>query len=78
MTPEDIKSLLIKRGKKQVAIAIELKVSPAAVSRVIKGITKSRRIKQAIAEALNEKVEDLWTDSSESEAKHISKRRGLS
>jgi len=48
------------KGIKVKDIAEELRVSNAAVSRVINGQSVSIRIKELIAEKLGRKIEDLW------------------
>ncbi len=68
MTPKEIKILLLRHDIKQAQIAKKLKVSRAAVSLVIKGTAESRRIKQAIAQALNMEVKDLWDDDEKERA----------
>ena len=60
MTSKDIKIRLLQQGVNQAAIADDLEVSRAAVSRVIKGESESAKIKKEIARKLNDKVENLW------------------
>lgn len=62
MGNKEIKILLIRKDVKQADIARKLKVSKTAIHNVIKGISTSKRIKQAIAEILGVNVADLWTD----------------
>ena len=56
----NIKVLLLRHGVTQAAIARTLKVSEAAVSRVISGKQRSRRIERAIARRIGKKRTDLW------------------
>ncbi len=60
MTDKEIKILMLKRDVKQVDIARKLRVSNTAIHNVIKGISESKRIKTAIAQALGMKVSSLW------------------
>lgn len=60
MGNKEIKILLIRKDVKQADIARKLKVSKQAVHNVIKGIGESRRIKIAIAKALEVDIKDLW------------------
>lgn len=60
MHPADIHAALIKKGTNQTIIAEKLKVSPAAVTLVIKGTSTSRRIAKAISEATGLSVHTLW------------------
>ncbi len=55
-----IKLFMLQKGIRQVDIAKELGVSRVAVCRVIKGLSKSRRIRQRIADVLDMKVDELW------------------
>jgi len=63
MTPKEIKILLLQKDVKQTRIADALGVSRTAVSLVIKGTVQSRRIKQAIASAVEMKLNDLWPEN---------------
>ena len=60
-----VKALLINDGIKLTDIAQRLKVSLPTVSKVISGKATSKRIQEAIAEALGAKKEDLWPNSRE-------------
>lgn len=60
MSPQQIKAGLILKGITQRQIAQRLGVSDAAVSQVIYGVEKNRRIREAIAEALEQPVEQVW------------------
>lgn len=55
-----VKSLLIENGIKQADIAKELGVTRGTVSAAITGYHQSRRVKQAVADALNIDYEKLW------------------
>ena len=67
MTPLDpiergieITNKLRKKRKSQSSIARQQGVSHTAVWKVIYGQSESKRLKQAIAKAVGETVEDLW------------------
>lgn len=62
MTVKDIKIYFIRNDITQADIAARLKVSNAAICRVISGKSKSRRIQETIARMLNMRVEDVWGD----------------
>ena len=68
MSNKEIKILLIRKDIKQADIARKLKVSTAAICRVIKGNSESRRIKRAIAKALEVDVKDLWPNGNDKAA----------
>lgn len=55
-----IKALMILKGIKIKDIAAELKVSSAAVSRVIQGKSVSIRIRELIAKKVGMSIEELW------------------
>ncbi len=57
-----IKALLVEAGIKQVDLAKQLSVDPSAVSAIVSGRKRSRRIRLAIARALRYDVRDLWPD----------------
>lgn len=59
----EIKAMMVLKGVKQVDICRKLKVTPAAVSRVVSG-KKMTKVREAIADALGKRVEDLWPDAS--------------
>lgn len=59
----ELKSLLIKKGVKQVAIAKKANVSRSTVSGVLGGHAQSKPVKKATAEMLNislDRLEKLW------------------
>lgn len=58
----NIKALLIEAGIKQVDLARQLGVDPSAVSAIVSGRKRSRRIRLAIARVLQCRVQDLWPD----------------
>lgn len=60
MHPADIQAALKKRGSSQTKIAATAKVTPAHVSYVIVGRTKSRRIANLISQATGISVDRLW------------------
>jgi transcriptional regulator with XRE-family HTH domain len=60
-----IKALLVEAGIKQVDLARQLGVDPSAVSVILSGRKRSRRIRLAIARALRYDVRDLWPDEEE-------------
>jgi len=60
MKPAKIRALLIEHQVKQTDIAKELGVTPAAVSRVIRGDYKSRRTQEAIATKVRVPFEKMW------------------
>lgn len=64
MRKKHIKMLLIQQDVKQQEIADKLGLSKQAVSRVISGKDRSRRVEQAIADTLNLSHEDLWESGS--------------
>lgn len=58
-----IKALMVLKGVKSIDIATQTGVSPTWVSLVLNGHKKSKRIRQAIADALGIKVKDLWSNN---------------
>lgn len=56
-----IKALMILKGVKSIDIARKLGVSHVTVSVVLTGKGKSRRIQQAIADALGVSFHDIWS-----------------
>lgn len=60
MTPNDIKSLIYKKGANLSDVARAAGVSPSTVSRVIKGHVKSRDIATVISNFLGKPVDALW------------------
>jgi lambda repressor-like predicted transcriptional regulator len=69
----DINAALIKAGFNQSVIAEELDVSNTSVSLVIRGLSTSRRIANAISKATGLPVEKLWPGRYE--PSHSKKRR---
>ena len=61
-----VKALLFLHGVSLSEIAKALGVTPAAMSRTIRGQSKSRRIKLAIAAELGKSVEKLWPEERKS------------
>jgi len=62
MTPTEIKILLLKNNVTQSDIANKLNISIQAVSMVIQGAARSRRVQQAVADACNLNVKDIWPE----------------
>ena len=62
MNSQEIKNLLKTNGVKQLNIASSLGVSHVAVSLVVRNRAVSSRIRQAIAEAVNKPISDLWPE----------------
>lgn len=60
MHPEDIKAALRKRGLTQAQIARNLNVSKTSVCYVIDGRASSRRVAEAIAQAVGLPMGTLW------------------
>lgn len=56
----EIQYRMKRKGVTQAAIAKKLGITAPTVCNVIKGTAQSARVKQAIAKALELKVEDLW------------------
>lgn len=63
MEPSKRKALLIQNTIKQKDIAKECDVSPGCVSGVINGYYQSKRIQQAIADALKMPFRKVWGKS---------------
>jgi predicted transcriptional regulator len=60
MTPQEIRARLIMKKVKQRQIAKRLGVTDGAVHQVIYGLETSRRIRQAIAEAIDLPESEVW------------------
>jgi lambda repressor-like predicted transcriptional regulator len=60
--PETIKAAVRIQGKSGAVLAEELGVSPTAVSAVIRGATKSKRIRAAVAGAIGLPPELIWVE----------------
>lgn len=60
MRPEDIKGLIMKKGLTQAAIARAVGVQPSVVSDCIHGWITSRRVQEAIAEAIEKDIKEIW------------------
>lgn len=60
MEPKFIKARLVEMEIGPSAIAKKLRVSPAAVTRVLYGLSRSRRIEDAIAESTGIPVTTLF------------------
>jgi transcriptional regulator with XRE-family HTH domain len=59
---ENIKLLLLLSGTSEAEIARNLGLNRASISMVVTGKSKSRRVREAIAIALDAKVTDLWPE----------------
>lgn len=62
MTPLEIKEALHRKGLNQAAIARAVGVTQASVSDVVNGWTVSRKIHEAIAEAIGIDIRKIWPD----------------
>lgn len=60
MKPAEIRCAIELAGFNQKKIALKLGVSPGAVSRVIDGTSKSKRIADAISEIIGKPVNEIW------------------
>lgn len=60
MKPNEIRAALLIKDVRPVEIANELEVSRAAVSSVISGNLKSKRIQEKIAGIIGKKIEEIW------------------
>ncbi len=57
-----IKALLVLKGIKGAEIARRCGVDRTAIYKVVEGVSKSKRLRRAIAEALEVPYESLWED----------------
>jgi lambda repressor-like predicted transcriptional regulator len=57
-----LKSLLILCGVNQRELALRAGCQQSDISKVVKGVRKTRRIREAIAEQLGLTPEELWPD----------------
>jgi len=60
MDKRKIKATLIEKGILQKEIAEKIGVTRSCVSSIINGHRQSRKVKQAVADALNVNVGELW------------------
>ncbi len=60
MDPREIKAALMLKGVTQASIARKLGITPSLISMVIQGKEKTPRVRQAIAEVIGKKVEEIW------------------
>ena len=60
MTPKEITDALAAVDLNQAAIARDLKVTGTAVSLVVRGISASQRIADAIGEAIKKDKKQIW------------------
>ena len=63
MKPNEIKAALMLKGIKQGEIARMLGITAAAVSSVIAGRYKSKRVKLQIAKILSKSINEIWQES---------------
>lgn len=62
MTPNEIRSMLVKVGVTQAEIARDTKVQPQSVYKVIEGLSASDRIRRHIAKRTNTDIKKIWPD----------------
>lgn len=60
MHPEEIKAALRIKGITLVALAQDLNLSRSMVTQVIHGYTRSQRVEERIAKALDKPVASIW------------------
>ena len=60
MTPKEINDALAAAGLNQAAIARDLKVTGTAVSLVVRDLSTSQRIADAIGEAIKKDKKQIW------------------
>lgn len=60
MKPNEIRAALLLKNVRPIMIAAELEVSRSAVSSVISGTLKSRRIQKRIAEIIGKELGEIW------------------
>jgi lambda repressor-like predicted transcriptional regulator len=53
----------VRKEKSQAQIARDLNVTPTHINRVVKRQSESKRVKLAIAEALNKNPEVVWPET---------------
>lgn len=63
MTAREIKAALVLRGVRQSDIARKLKLSPAYISDVIARNRRSDRVERAVAQAIGEPVNMVFTET---------------
>ncbi len=63
MPPEKIQKAISDSGYSQAGLARDLHCSEAHISRVIKGITPSHRVRSHIAKAVNIDVAVIWPET---------------
>jgi len=68
MTPIEIKIELLRVGVNQNQIAKKVGTAPTLVSQVIYGIRPTRRVRQAIADAIGKPIEQLWPEENPNKA----------
>lgn len=68
MKPNEIRAELIRHNVKVTNIAKSLGLKHPNVSRVIAGDRPTKRIRVAIAEAINKPVSEIWPDSTKENA----------
>jgi transcriptional regulator with XRE-family HTH domain len=65
MTPVEIKILLLRAGITQTAIAQKIGVTVCFVNQIISGYRPTQYVRQAIADAVGKRVEELWPESNQ-------------
>ena len=60
MAPEEIRALMALKKVKQTHIANATGVKSQTIYKVIEGILKSPRLRQALAKAVGKPVSELW------------------
>ncbi len=60
MTPTEIRIALIRSGKTQAQLAVEIGVSRTMIFKLIEGQTVSERVERGIAQAVGLEVERIW------------------
>ena len=62
MTPEEIRIELIRAKTTMAKIAKTAKVTRAFVWQVVYGVRRTRRIREAIAQAVGKPIQELWPE----------------
>lgn len=65
MKPNEIRAEMVRRKITVVSIAKSLGVKQPTVSQVIYGIRPTRRIRQAIADSICRKIDEIWPENIE-------------
>jgi len=70
MTPLEIKIELLKAGISLRQLARQEGVSHTAISYTIHGVNKGLRLRQAVAQALGKRVEEIWSPEAKTIRNH--------